>query len=1189
MRDFAFVTAFFSLLFFPGLLQAQNTGITLPLTDPGSTAEVSPDLKYFIINTNWLGDKVRYDRYNVQTGFLDTSWFFQKTPDTLQPAGCIAFAGSNKVIFSLKSNDHIWLTDSVPNQPRTYTSFHPTLKSEYFYFDGCASKNLFCLSPSRKNYDFKGFVIFDMHQPDQYQNVFPENDVIGRLQVEMNPSGEVITATYGGKLYIYYPDELIFKITQVDSGTVAERDGLKVNDVLLSVNNEKISVIEVAKPAVAHCKILRGNDTIMVKMNRGTQPRFGYSRVVIPNHIIDDTSVSKLVFTETLSKEYFYYTRLSGMWDPGFVPRNVIYSVKEKKIVYEVAHPYEKAVITSLKDHIMVSEIVQVQTKEKYRINRTLLPFKDLTKKKLLPQKLSGYSVFPSRNNDDILIFYNSNGEWGLYSLSKKRIIQKISTLSLSAPGVLSLNPKRNGFCIANNAELVNIDMQGKISREKIGSVSHEIEQLQHDTTGKYVFTMSSADMVKWNLNSKVQEYNWYPEDKYGNTNMIANAPLTEVLYTYANINSGGVVKLNGKTGEFELLASVHLHQEFPPPTFMTVAYDRFKKNNIVVGLSNGVVKSLSKAELEEYTPEREGDWNPVLSIHFLDKHRAIAARSNGTLLRFTDKFENDLADTLIKDELNCITLMQDAKKEFIFAAGKNKITLQKSSVKDLLPVWTMNEAYAITDMKLNWDKKFLVATCTDGKIRFISTEDGKEIIQLYFFAETNDFLVTTPDGYFYSSREIAKKLNFKTDAFPLSNKEGDVRFNRPDIILERLGYADPELNRKLKKLWEKRMRKNGFSAELKQYNNIRIHMVEYDQSALLSSKKLEATVHYTDTDKKAGRLLIYHNGTITGEVPLQQNESSVKVMLEMMNGDNEFSFLIQPVDESVSHRYDISIYNEELEIEKTNPTFYFIGLGCNTYSNPAYNLNYAEKDVKDLSALFKSMQGDAYKELLVTGNALTPEVSEKIRAFVAGANPHDMIVLSFSGHGVLDNEMNFYLSSAQTDFSNPASNSIPVNMIENALNESKCVNRLLLLDACHSGEVDKQEMAAQHKTEKMKDVKFRGTGAYVSGNAKDENMLMNSFFNDVRTATGMNIISSSDGAELSLESAAWENGLFTYALKKALTDKWVDTDENGEVTVSELATYLNASVAKLSNGVQNPGIRYLNPNNDFVIYRVNR
>eukprot|EP01136_Pigoraptor_vietnamica_P015924 Opistho-1_new@59578 len=98
-------------------------------------------------------------------------------------------------------------------------------------------------------------------------------------------------------------------------------------------------------------------------------------------------------------------------------------------------------------------------------------------------------------------------------------------------------------------------------------------------------------------------------------------------------------------------------------------------------------------------------------------------------------------------------------------------------------------------------------------------------------------------------------------------------------------------------------------------------------------------------------------------------------------------------------------------------------------------------------------------------------------------------------------------------DFSNPSEKGLPYEELESLLDGIAPLKKVLFLDACHSGEVDKEEvelLATNTKTNSK--VKFRNAGAGIQKKnlgLKTTSELMSELFTDLRRGTGATVISS--------------------------------------------------------------------------------
>ncbi len=131
----------------------------------------------------------------------------------------------------------------------------------------------------------------------------------------------------------------------------------------------------------------------------------------------------------------------------------------------------------------------------------------------------------------------------------------------------------------------------------------------------------------------------------------------------------------------------------------------------------------------------------------------------------------------------------------------------------------------------------------------------------------------------------------------------------------------------------------------------------------------------------------------------------------------------------------------------------------------------------------------------------------------------------------------------------------------------------LMLIDACHSGEVDKADGIAMNK---MADSLGLTKGIIIDDSVatkqqlfglKNSFELMQSLFVNVGKSTGATIISAAAGNQFALERGDLKNGVFTYSLLEAM-------DKNKTIKISQLKKIVGERVEQLTNSMQKPTSR---------------
>jgi len=258
-----------------------------------------------------------------------------------------------------------------------------------------------------------------------------------------------------------------------------------------------------------------------------------------------------------------------------------------------------------------------------------------------------------------------------------------------------------------------------------------------------------------------------------------------------------------------------------------------------------------------------------------------------------------------------------------------------------------------------------------------------------------------------------------------------------------------------------------------------------------------------------------------------------------------------------------------------------FIGIGIDQFKQSNYNLQYSSKDIRDLAIKLK----ERYKDSIIIDTLFNQDVTtEKIKALkekLKQTSVNDKVIVSYSGHGLLSKDYDYYLSTYSVNFNKPEENGLPYDELENLLDSIPARKKLMLIDACHSGEVDKEEGIAQNKAADSLGLK---KGIIIDQpqqqhvGLKNSFELMQSLFVNVGKSTGATIISAAAGNQFALERGDLKNGVFTYSLLEAM-------NKYPTIKISELKKIVGERVEQLTNGMQKPTSRNENIAVDWSLW----
>ncbi len=343
--------------------------------------------------------------------------------------------------------------------------------------------------------------------------------------------------------------------------------------------------------------------------------------------------------------------------------------------------------------------------------------------------------------------------------------------------------------------------------------------------------------------------------------------------------------------------------------------------------------------------------------------------------------------------------------------------------------------------------------------------------------------------------------------------------------------------------------------------------------SSITKSKNLTLSIIASDKNSTLDRYNIWVN-----EVPLfGKNGKSIKslnskklnttVSVILSKGYNKIETSVTNVAGVESYRIPILVNftpdNEPKEI------LHFIGIGIDKFADSKYNLQYSAKDIRDLSKKLK----EKYGSYIIIDTLLNENVSaasiKALKQKLLKTTENDKVVIAYSGHGLLSKDYDYYLSTYSINFEKPEQGGLHYDDLENLLDSIPARRKLMLIDACHSGEVDKEDLITLNATSDSL-IKGLKPVAYKKENQlglKNSFELMQSLFVNVGKNTGATIISAAAGTQFALERNDLKNGVFTYSILEAIK-------QNPTIKISVLKKIVGEKVNQITKGLQKPTTR---------------
>ena len=523
-------------------------------------------------------------------------------------------------------------------------------------------------------------------------------------------------------------------------------------------------------------------------------------------------------------------------------------------------------------------------------------------------------------------------------------------------------------------------------------------------------------------------------------------------------------------------------------------------------------------------------------------------------------------------------------------ALYSNASFIRVVNAKNGMPRYNLkvNNSGAVLGVEFTRDSKYIYSWCEGGTCTKWDLKNGREIYTIVFFQD-HDYAIILPGGYYFiSSRSDVKYLNFKLNNRLYNFSQFDLQFNRPDKVLQAIGSPDKALIEEYYQAWQGRVKKSGFTDADINSNRLQVPEIFLKGDSITPfTKDKKITIPFTAGDSKY-KLRSYN--IFVNDVPIRGingvvlnkpgHQIDITESLLLNDGDNKIEINCTN-EKGIESRKEAFYIKYQTPVNIKHKT-YFIGIGINDYSahSSFVDLSYCVKDIRDLSAAFKGK----FKEELIIDTLMNDNASREnilaLKQKLMQTDVDDKVIVSFSGHGMVDplHPGDFYFVTGSTDVNNPAANGISYAQLEELLDSIPARKKLMLLDACHSGESNDSTLTASNHipgTKRGNDDKDKSKAGSIEildvvensdpahSSSTDIFKLMKEAFVDIRRNNGAYVLSAAQSNESAGEGGGISNGWFSSCLIEQLK-------QNGSMRINELSEKVNQCVSAKSGGNQN-------------------
>lgn len=453
-----------------------------------------------------------------------------------------------------------------------------------------------------------------------------------------------------------------------------------------------------------------------------------------------------------------------------------------------------------------------------------------------------------------------------------------------------------------------------------------------------------------------------------------------------------------------------------------------------------------------------------------------------------------------------------------------------------------------------------------DGTFKIWSVISG-ELIASFTATASGEWLVLTPEGFFNASPNAGGLLSIVQGLEVYSIDQVYQSLYRPDLVREKLA-GDP------RDLVREAAAQLDLGKVIGSGNVPGLAMLSPLDGAPVATAQIAAEAEITDRGGGIGRVEWRVNGVTVGieapPAPSAGQPLRFTRNLSLDPGNNTIEVVAYnsanlvaavPVRASVILPATPAAPGQVATAQQ--PRLFVIAAGLDEYADSRFKLGGSVRDAQALAKAFAASGAGLYRnvevKLLTNADVSKDKLDAAFKEFSTRASPSDVFVLYLAGHGKTVNGRYYFIPRDFNVGANADEKAIDAAVVTQGIAQEQwqrwfasipARKSVILFDTCESGT--------------------------LTGAAAGTKTLEQSAANDrLAQATGRSIITASSGTQVAFEGYRG-HGLFTYNLLDAL--ERADSDGNGTIEISELATYVYSQVTTLSEQVfkkrQEPQIR---------------
>ena len=219
------------------------------------------------------------------------------------------------------------------------------------------------------------------------------------------------------------------------------------------------------------------------------------------------------------------------------------------------------------------------------------------------------------------------------------------------------------------------------------------------------------------------------------------------------------------------------------------------------------------------------------------------------------------------------------------------------------------------------------------------------------------------------------------------------------------------------------------------------------------------------------------------------------------------------------------------------------IGLlvGVSEYRSGFEPLASPVKDVEKMQEVLLNLEIGGFSDVKLLENPTRQQMEEAIFDLFADRQPDDLVLFYFSGHGIKDRDLNFYLATSDTRKNKNrilvTPTAVAASFLQTQMTKSRSQREIIILDCCFSGSF-------------AKGLKVKGEVDSIEAQLGGK---------------GRAIFTSSSSAEVSFEQEDKDLSIYTRYLVEGIETGAADINRDGFIDADELHQYVCSKVQEAS------------------------